>query len=462
VIRLEQNYRSTQTILDAANALVMKNLTRLGKNLWSEKGRGDSIQVMQAADERGEALNAVNIILEETSRHSFSFNDIVMLYRTNAQSRALEEQLRHANIPYTIVGGVKFYERKEIKDILAYLKVLVNPSDTISLERIINFPTRGIGSTTLRLLREKARSRNSALYQILTRIQEFDDFRSGVATKIADFLDDLEKMRENLDQMNAYQITENTVSQFRLKQVYENTGLVEDETRLENINEFLNSIEIFVSDHTENASLEKFIEEISLITDIDNWDPDRPVVTMMTLHSAKGLEFPVVIITGLEDGLMPISRNSDGPEELEEERRLLYVGMTRAMDRLYLLHAKTRHRFGREEFGTRFRNIPSRFLLEIPKQYVSGESLHSYGKTDHSRDTFAEKTGDGLYLERLPDEGSDFKIGQHVQHDVFGRGQILGVESTRMGTKLVVQFENVSIKKLIAEYANLTISDSLE
>jgi DNA helicase-2/ATP-dependent DNA helicase PcrA len=462
VIRLEQNYRSTQTILDAANALVMNNLTRLGKNLWSKKGRGEPIQVLQAADERGEALNVVNIIRDETTTNNFSLNDIVMLYRTNAQSRALEEQLRHANIPYTIVGGVKFYERKEIKDILAYLKVLVNPSDTISLERIINFPTRGIGLTTLRLLREKARSLNTTLYHILSRIQELDEIRSGVTKKIADFCDELEKMRENIDHMNAYQITENTVAHFRLKQVYENTGLIEDETRLENINEFLNSIEIFVSDHPEDASLEKFIEQISLITDIDNWDPNRPVVTMMTLHSAKGLEFPVVIMTGLEDGLMPLSRNSDGSDELEEERRLCYVGMTRAKDRLYLLHAQTRHRFGREEFGTRFRNMPSRFLLEIPKQYLSEESVPSYGTSDRSRHLLTEKQSKGLYLERLPDEGSDFKIGQHVQHEVFGRGQVLGVESTRLGTKLVVQFEKVSIKKLIAEYANLTISDSLE
>ena len=462
VIRLEQNYRSTQTILDAANALVRNNQTRLGKNLWSKKGKGESIQIRQAADERGEALNVVKIIREETSAHAISYNDVVMLYRTNAQSRALEEQLRRANIPYTIVGGMKFYERKEIKDILAYLKVLVNPSDTISLERIINFPARGIGSTTLKYLREKARSLNTSLSHILSRIEEFDEIRSGISRKISDFNDHLQKMRENLPHMNAYQITENLVIAFQLKAVYENTGLVEDETRLENIHEFLNSIEIFVSDHPEDATLEKFIEDISLITDLDNWDPDRPVVTMMTLHSAKGLEFPVVIITGLEDGLIPLSRNTDGADELEEERRLCYVGMTRAKDRLYLLHAKTRHRFGREEFGSSFRNIPSRFLLEIPKQYLAEASGRSYGISDQSKETFADKKADGLYLERLPDEGSDFKIGQYVQHEVFGRGQILGVESTRQGTKLVVQFENVSIKKLIAEYANLTISDSLE
>jgi DNA helicase-2/ATP-dependent DNA helicase PcrA len=462
VIRLEQNYRSTQIILDAANALVKNNQTRLGKNLWSEKGEGESIQLRKASDERGEALNMVNIIREETAANNISYNDLVVLYRTNAQSRALEEQLRRANIPYTIVGGVKFYERKEIKDILAYLKVLVNPNDTISLERIINYPARGIGLTTLKLLQEKARSQNSSLHDIISRIQQYDEIRSGTVNKISEFYNHLEEIRNSLPQMNAYQIAENVVMKFRIKEVYENSNSIEDETRLENIHEFLNSIETFVSDHPEEASLERFIEEISLITDIDNWDPDRPVVTLMTLHSAKGLEFPVVIITGMEDGLLPLSRNSDKEDELEEERRLCYVGMTRAQDRLYLLHAQTRHRFGREEFGSSFRNIPSRFLLEIPKQYLSEDSDSTYGIPDTSDDTFTEKKGEGLYLERLPDESSDFKIGQHVEHEVFGRGQILGVEQTRLGTKLVVQFENVSIKKLIAEYANLTISDSLE
>jgi DNA helicase-2/ATP-dependent DNA helicase PcrA len=442
--------------------VVAKNLSRLGKKLWSKQGQGELIQVVQTSDERAEAYQVVTIVREESQKKDFSYNDVVILYRTNAQSRAVEEQLRRANIPYTIVGGIKFYERKEIKDILAYLKVLVNPNDAVSLERIINFPSRGIGLTTLQYLREQVRSQNKTLYEILFMVEDFEGIRTGISAKILQFYNQLEDIRKNLSDLNAYQVTEKIISEFDLKKVYENSGLVEDDTRLENIHEFLNSIEIFVSDDPENAPLSRFVDEISLLTDIDRWDAERSVVTLMTLHSAKGLEFPLVIITGLEDGLLPLSRNSEKPDELEEERRLFYVGMTRAKEQLFLLHAQTRHRFGREEFGSSFRSMPSRFLREIPEKFLKIDSLEASLDSSLRVDSYVGKEPGDLYLERLPDESSDFKIGQYVQHEVFGHGQILGVEKTNLGTKLVVRFENVSIKKLIAEYANLTISDSLE
>lgn len=462
VVRLQQNYRSTQNILDAANAVVAKNVSRLGKKLWSKQGQGELIQVIQTSDERAEAYQVVKIVREEGQRRDLSYNDMVILYRTNAQSRALEEQFRRANIPYTIVGGIKFYERKEIKDILAYLKILVNPKDAVSLERIINFPTRGIGTTSLQYLRDRARSLNKSLYEVISNVGEIDEIKSGISAKIQDFYDRLEGIRKKLPHLNAYQAAEKIISEFELKKVYENSGLVEDETRLENIHEFLNSIEIFVSDDPENSPLSRFVDEISLLTDIDRWDADRSVVTLMTLHSAKGLEFPLVIITGLEDGLLPLSRNSDNPGELEEERRLFYVGMTRAKQNLFLLHAQNRHRFGREEFGSSFRSMPSRFLREIPEQFLKIDALAGSHDSRVREDSYVGKASGDLYLERLPDESSDFKIGQYVQHEVFGHGQILGVEMTNLGTKLIVRFEKVSIKKLIAEYANLTISDSLE
>ncbi|UCF62874.1 MAG: UvrD-helicase domain-containing protein [bacterium] len=462
VVRLQQNYRSTQNILDAANAVVAKNVSRLGKKLWSKQGQGELIQVIQTSDERAEAYQVVKIVREEGQRRDLSYNDMVILYRTNAQSRALEEQFRRANIPYTIVGGIKFYERKEIKDILAYLKILVNPKDAVSLERIINFPTRGIGTTSLQYLRDRARSLNVSLYEVISNVGEIDEIKSGISAKIQDFYDRLEGIRKNLSHLNAYQAAEKIISEFELKKIYENSSLVEDETRLENIHEFLNSIEIFVSDDPENSPLSRFVDEISLLTDIDRWDADRSVVTLMTLHSAKGLEFPLVIITGLEDGLLPLSRNSDKPGELEEERRLFYVGMTRAKQNLFLLHAQNRHRFGREEFGSSFRSMPSRFLREIPEQFLKIDALAGSHDSRVREDSSVGKAPGDLYLARLPDESSDFKIGQYVQHEVFGHGQILGVEMTNLGTKLVVRFEKVSIKKLIAEYANLTISDSLE
>jgi DNA helicase-2/ATP-dependent DNA helicase PcrA len=456
VIRLEQNYRSTQTILDAANAVVAKNVNRLGKNLWSDKGKGDLINLYQAPDEVGEAYQVTDIIRQESTSNGFSLNDIVILYRTNAQSRVLEEQLRRSNMPYTIVGGMKFYERKEIKDILAYLRILVNPNDAVSLERIINFPIRGIGSTSGKNLREFARQQGITLYEAMANISEVDTIKSAGARNILNFHQQLEEVRKKTGKINAYQTTEIVVDTFNLRRIYENSQQVEDESRLENIDELMNSIEIFVSNNIDEPSLLKYLEEISLLTDLDRWDDSQASVTLMTLHSAKGLEFPVVLITGMEDGLIPLSRNSDLPEELEEERRLFYVGMTRCKNKLYLLNAQVRRRFGNSEYSSTFRSFPSRFLIEIPDDFINRH-------TDIFPETFESPSqANSFTLERLPDEESDFKIGQMVSHEVFGQGQILGVEKSNLGTKLTVQFENRKIKKLIAEYANLTIRNKLE
>ncbi len=463
IIRLEQNYRSTQTILNAANAVVSKNEIRLGKNLWSQKARGDLIKVFQTADEISEGRQVVEIIKNEELKNHTSLKEIVVLYRTNAQSRALEEQLRVAGIPYTIVGGIKFYERKEIKDILAYLKVLVNPQDSVSLLRIINFPSRGVGPGSLKILSDYASEMQIPLYQVLAGIDQLTELKPHISKALQDFYQAMENYREQLEKLNAYQITKAVIDEFGLKSIYEKTNLIEDENRLENINELLNSIEIFVQNRSQQNSLISYLDEISLLTDIDRWDPDKPLVTLMTLHSVKGLEFPVVIVTGLEEGLLPLGRNSAEIEELEEERRLFYVGMTRAKERLYLIHTQTRHRFGREDFGGTFWNVPSRFLKEIPAELVkvsrldhrqtSRQSLHLFPPSERKMQR---------YRENLPDENSEFKIGQSVHHQVFGDGQILGVEASSMGTKLTIQFENSSIKKLIAEYANLTLLENRE
>ncbi|MEJ2048658.1 MAG: UvrD-helicase domain-containing protein [Calditrichota bacterium] len=466
VIRLEQNYRSTQTILTAANAVVANNLNRIGKNLWSEKGDGDVLQLWETQDETHEAASVVDIIQEESVNNHYNLNEFVILYRTNAQSRALEEQLRRSAIPYSIVGGTKFYERKEIKDILAYLKLLVNPSDSVSLQRIINFPTRGIGKVSLDVINRAAFQNKQTLYDCISRIGDIEEIGPATQKRINDFYGSIEQLRGQLKKLNAYQITEKVIKTFGLKNIYENTLLIEDETRLENINELLNSVEIFVAGHPEQDGLQDYLDEVSLVTDIDRWDPDRPSVTLMTLHSAKGLEFPVVIICGLEDGLFPISRNYNDPDDLEEERRLFYVGMTRAKEKLYLLHAQSRHRFGRGEFGGSFRSMPSRFISELPKKLIRQKSFQQEYSYEYNRPTRKRKgkikNDQFPLLEKLPDESSDFKIGQYVEHEVFGKGQVLGVERSNLGTKLTIQFQNKTLKKLIAEYAHLTIRENLE
>jgi DNA helicase-2/ATP-dependent DNA helicase PcrA len=463
VIRLEENYRSTQTILSAANAVVSRNEFRLGKNLWSRKGSGERIKIYQTADEISEGLRLVEIIKQEKARNQISLNEVVILYRTNAQSRALEEQLRRNGIPYSIVGGMKFYERKEIKDILAYLKILVNPRDSVSLQRIINFPSRGIGPGTMKILTDYTSKMQVPLYQALTRLNDMVELKPNISAVIQDFHQSLEYYRNRLKELNAYQLCEAVIDEYDLKAIYQKTKLAEDENRLENINELLNSIKIFVERRQEQTDLAAYLDEISLLTDIDRWDPDKPSVTLMTLHSVKGLEFKVVIITGLEDGLMPISRSLEQQEELEEERRLFYVGMTRAKEHLYLIYAQSRHRFGKEDYGSAFRNLPSRFLKEIPASFTQVFALDRRSYVNGQQNLFyPRKSPARSYMENLPDENSQFKIGQLVRHELFGIGQVLGVENSRLGTKLTIQFENLSIKKLIAEYANLTLLENRE
>jgi DNA helicase-2/ATP-dependent DNA helicase PcrA len=466
LIRLEQNYRSTKTILNAANSVVAHNLKRLGKNLWSDLPKGDPIIISLNRDEVEEASRLVEFIQKELADNQLSRNDIVVLYRTNTQSRAIEEQLRRSAIPYTIVGGIKFYERKEIKDILAYLRVIVNPNDTISLLRIINFPSRGIGNNTVGLLNQYAHKNKISLFEAIQQVEKIEGLTPAYLSRVKLFYEIIEKYRSQLENFNAFEIVEKIIEEVGIKKLYENSDQVEDQARIENINELLNSLDIFVSNHPEADRLINFLDEVSLLTDIDRWNSDFSSVTLMTLHSVKGLEFEVVFITGVEDGLLPHSRSQEKPEDLEEERRLFYVGLTRAQKRLYLLHAQMRHRFLNGEFGSGFRSIPSRFLKEIPDEFTIKYSFESkISKHYQTRFKFERKLDilqSGASPAVLPDESSDYKIGQYVEHELFGRGQILGVDSAIIGTKLTIQFANRNLKKIIAEYANLKICDNRE
>jgi DNA helicase-2/ATP-dependent DNA helicase PcrA len=466
VIRLEQNYRSTQTILDAANSVVRHNTKRLGKNLWSLKKGGAKIQVIEAADEGAEAFEVANIIQQELMQANLSYKDIAILYRTNAQSRALEEKLRRGNIPYIIVGGTRFYDRKEVKDVLAYLRMLVNNRDSIALRRIINYPTRGIGLTTQQKLDKYAAVNQCSLYEALLDAEENDELPAATKDKILHFVNTLEEIRRKLDSATAYEIAHEVVNTFVIIQQYSLSKDPQDEARLENINELLNSIAQFTEtrgngggEFPGDATLEKYLEDVSLLTDIDRWDPTFSAVTLMTLHSAKGLEFPVVIICGLEQGLFPLSRSLEKDDDLEEERRLFYVGMTRAKDSLYLLWAQQRRRFSGNSSGMSFRNAPSKFLKEIPHNYKDEESpsdlVYEYDYPNRRKAHYDDNFEDvSEYAAKMLEE-SEYKIGDWVMHEKFGKGQILGVEKSAAGTKLSVFFQGEGLKKLIAEYANL-------
>jgi len=457
-VRLEQNYRSTTNILEAANAVVANNENRLGKELWSKRENGDEIQINRCADEASEASQIVEIIRSEVRSHNYNYNDFAVLYRTNAQSRAMEDRLRRANIPYTIVGGTKFYDRKEVKDILAYLRVLVNPLDGVALRRIINFPPRGIGNVTQQHIDDYATEKGISLFHATEEAANITTLSATARTKIQAFADRLLQLQKKLLTDNAYIIAQEVAQVFGLRAHYEKSTLVEDESRLENVNELLNSIAAFVENEGEEATLGKYLEDVALLTDVDRWDPDHQAITLMTLHSAKGLEFPVVVLSGMEDGLFPLFRSLNNPEDLEEERRLFYVGMTRAMNSLHLLWTNQRRRFTGEKAGMSYRNTPSRFLLEIPAKFKNEPTVGTATYRQERRSSRPRAAID--FAEQMLSADSTYKIGDWVQHESFGKGQILGVEGSGSGTKLTVLFQKKQLKKLIAEYANLTILDS--
>ena len=459
-VRLEQNYRSTQTILNAANSLVAKNLKRLGKNLWSEKKGGEKIRVISTPSEVGEARHVLRIINEMQSTGVYSLNDVAILYRTNAQSRAIEDQLRRASVPYKLVGGTKFYERKEVKDVLAYLRILVNPQDSTSLRRIINYPTRGIGEISLNYIENYSQENKINLYQAIQKVEKIAQLSVTAKGSIKTFVGQIETLKEKISKVSAYEIAKKVIEEFGLRSSYQHSEIPEDKIRFENVNELLNSIAIFSENNVDNnASVEVYLQEVSLLTDIDYWDPENNAVTLMTLHSAKGLEFPIIIITGLEDVLFPIIRAIENEEDLEEERRLFYVGMTRAKDHLFLLWAKQRFSFQNSNYGMAYRNVPSRFLKEIPMEYITKPYSEMSDFPGRQRDLNFYRKKKKFDYDTPILEDSIYSVGQWIVHDDFGRGQILGIGKSGNGTKLTILFSKNQIKKIIAEYANIQIVD---
>ncbi len=439
VVKLEENYRSTKKILEAAGAVVKNNLARKEKTLFTHNDEGTNLVLMEPFDEREEGRAVVQKI-QELKREGYELKDFVTLYRTNAQSRALEEGFRNAGIPYVIVGGLKFYERKEIKDVLAYLKVLLNPKDEVSLVRIVNVPLRGIGETSLKRLLDYAAEKSIPFYEALVKAGEIED---RIPAKAKDgfralfYL--LERYRKRVEQENADTLTGDLVQDIGYVEELKRERTVDAESRIENIQELLAGVEEFC-ERSEDKSLAGFLGEVSLLTDIDTWDEEKNAVTLMTLHNAKGLEFPVVFICGLEEGLFPHASSLDDPAEMEEERRLFYVGVTRAKERAFLSTTSHRRRYGRG-IGT----VPSRFLEEVPKELVTLEGRSAAGE-------------DGFY-DRVEDENDGLRPGTRVRHPAFGVGQVLALEGGGDGLKAVVLFRGGRKKTLVVRYANLMSED---
>lgn len=402
LIKLEKNYRSVATILDAANAIIVNNTERVSKNLYSTKGKGEKIDIYEAQDEAGEAYYIANKI----KNYAGNLNDYAILYRTNSQSRAIEEALISQGISYRMVGGLKFYDRKEIKDLIAYLKIIYNRHDSQSLKRIINVPKRAIGDTTVKKIQDIASSMDYSMYEVIQSINDYDDFNASTKTKLTNFAELLDKLEKNKDTLSLPEfiafIIEETGYLAELKQ--EDTE--ESQSRIENLQELVNVARDFAPDEEDNI-LGEFLAQVALVSDLDETPDADNAVTLMTLHAAKGLEFETVFLAGLEEGIFPHSRSLNSNTEMEEERRLMYVGVTRAKQKLYITYAKRRQMWGE----TRYYN-PSRFLVEIPdsltERNTSEDSSSSYSGSTFKQAVNKLKTDRSGYVEKTTSFGAGF------------------------------------------------------
>ena len=477
VIRLEQNYRSTRNILEASNAVIRNNQGRKGKELWTDHGEGDKVQCYTAMNEHDEAQYVAAQILGSYSagRH---WKDHAVLYRMNAQSNQIEQAFKRNGVPYRIIGGIRFFDRAEVKDMLAYLCAVNNPNDDLRLARIINNPPRGIGATTVDRAQAIAQAEGRSLWDVVNHARDWPELQKAAPRlgQFAELMSDLRKLSGELPLPDFY---EELVQRTGYAVMLEQKNTVEDRTRLENVHEVLSSIQNYLDNVVDEPSLAGFLDEIALYTDLDAHDPDEDCVVMMTMHSAKGLEFPVVFVVGVEEGIFPGIRAIGEAEEMEEERRLCYVAMTRAREKLYMTCASQRMLFGRTN-----NNRPSRFLGEIPEEYVEksgrlprGERTEEHqdgepprkkapawrkpaergyslggGYTTYPKGTAVEpKVGGGA---KSAAGLADFRKGDMVQHKAFGRGMVVNLMPMGGDALIEIAFDNVGTKKLMLKSAS--------
>lgn len=472
VIRLEQNYRSTKTILSAANAVIDANTARKGKSLWTENAQGEKITVYTANDEQSEARYIADRIVENV-RQGAAFSDHAVLYRTNAQSAALENVFARSGISYRIIGGFRFFERKEIRDVIAYLQVISNPSDSVRLRRIINEPKRGIGDTTISTAAQIADGLGISLFEVISHADEYPAL-SRAGAKLKAFTEMIESLRDASEKLELHQLLEMTLDKSGYLAALVAQG-AQASDRIDNVNE-LSSGMMQYADETDEPSLQGYLEEVALVSDMDSYESDDNKVVLMTLHSAKGLEFNNVFIAGMEEGIFPGNQSIyAGPDEIEEERRLAYVGITRAKKNLTLTKTHSRMLYGMTN-----RNRPSRFLGEIPdelikeegtspfsaNQYFGGAGGYSSGRTNTYQASFSDFSSATKPVKRASAfsatpaterSTAEYSAGMRVRHNAFGEGRI--VKCTKMGndTLLEISFDKVGTKKLMAGFAKLTV-----
>ncbi len=452
-IKLEQNYRSTKTILAAANAVIANNADRKPKNLWTDNAAGEKIAVYQADDERDEARFVVDTVQKQKTLFSVPYGDIAVLYRTNTQSRVLEEAMIAMGVPYTMVGGLKFYDRMEIKDIIAYLNVLYNPLDTVSLLRIINVPKRGIGASTIAKLTTYALERGEALFDVLSSSEALDalGFKTRTKKLLEAFSVLLFDLMGKISAMPLTSFIETLLDDTGYLKDLENQDTPEANTRIENLQEFIGLTREFEKTE-EEPSLENFLNQIALVSDVDTVNMEEDKVTLMTLHAAKGLEFPIVFLVGMEEGIFPHARTLLSPSEIEEERRTCYVGITRAERKLYFSYARYRTLYGKANIYP-----PSRFLAEIPEDYL--EKVSPFGKIAYSADSHAHlstipRTPRPTATATIcPNMDVIWRAGDKARHSKWGIGTIVSVKGEGEEVELKIAFPKIGIKGLMQKYA---------
>ena len=482
--KLEQNYRSTKNIVLAANSVIDKNKVKLDKDLWTANDEGEKVIVMRLLSDAEEGRFVADSIFDNKLNKQLKNTDFAVLYRTNAQSRAIEDALRKKNIKYRIFGGMSFYQRKEIKDVLAYLRLLINSNDEEALKRVINYPGRGIGQTTIDRLSVKANEVGESIFSILEQIQQIDiQINAGTKRKLDDFVMMIKNFEIQSKSMNAFDVAKEVAHKTGLIKDLEKGGMPEDISRVENIQELLNGIQDFISiqDALEDgdSSLPTFLENVALATDFDVEKEETDVVTLMTVHMAKGLEFPYVYIAGLEEGLFPSAMNMNTRDDLEEERRLFYVALTRAEKQAYLLHTQMRFRWGKLTDGE-----PSRFLIEIDEKYLDIKTPLKSKPSDNpflEEDIFGDFPKQKIrYKKPVQKPKQSFTppkhlkkvstattgktnlfdnkiaVGNIVKHNRFGNGEVLSLEGTGSNTKASIKFKE-GTKKLLLQFAKLEV-----
>lgn len=493
--RLEQNYRSTKNIVEAANSVIDKNQTKLDKVVWTANDEGNKIKVHRSITDAEEGRFVASTIFEEKMRNQLGNGDFAILYRTNAQSRAMEDALRKKDIPYKIYGGLSFYQRKEIKDVLAYLRLVINPKDEEALVRVINYPTRGIGATTLEKLNIAANHYKRSIFEIIEHIDKIDlKINSGTRNKLSDFVTMIKNFQVINENHDAYYLTDYVVKKTGLIQELKKDATPEGVTRLENIEELLNGIKDFTEGQKEvdgaRGALSEFMEDVALATDMDNDKSDDDRVALMTIHLAKGLEFPHVFCVGMEEDLFPSAMSMNSRTELEEERRLFYVALTRAEKQAYLTYAQSRYRWGKlidcepsrfiEEVDSKFLEYltapdsnyrytgglnpdifgevdKSKFRLKKPVSGTPPKHHESAEKNKYSHDIRKLKKVSSATSSNTRTEDVNLSEGQLIMHERFGRGKILKIEGAGADKKAEIIFDTTGVKKLLLRFARLKV-----